>query len=466
MTRSIPAYAGEPLVSRAASRAPWVYPRVCGGTVEVAHRARSPDGLSPRMRGNPSRQVCGQPGIRSIPAYAGEPHPRSPITARSEVYPRVCGGTADALAAARDGIGLSPRMRGNPAVSHTHSVPARSIPAYAGEPGCCNIPPQKEKVYPRVCGGTSLAILAFAVVPGLSPRMRGNHYRSGLRLEARRSIPAYAGEPPRGAFRRRRKWVYPRVCGGTFVSDRVRNPQMGLSPRMRGNHFRIVTALSGSGSIPAYAGEPWRRRRNSIIQRVYPRVCGGTRPGPHTPRLRHGLSPRMRGNPSGYTRGNRKIGSIPAYAGEPITATATRSNAPVYPRVCGGTPGRRPRPGGGRGLSPRMRGNLTDRRISISTSGSIPAYAGEPGQRQGLMARLGVYPRVCGGTSRNPRTVGKRRGLSPRMRGNPNPTSLCPASARSIPAYAGEPCRHNVQPLCRQVYPRVCGGTPGVETDR
>ena len=30
---SIPAYAGEPLTSGAATRKPWVYPRVCGGTI-------------------------------------------------------------------------------------------------------------------------------------------------------------------------------------------------------------------------------------------------------------------------------------------------------------------------------------------------------------------------------------------------------------------------------------------------
>ena len=70
-----------------------VYPRVCGGTHLSTIYPRALAGLSPRMRGN--RQRAGQAvvGVRSIPAYAGEPVHGDDQPGADEVYPRVCGGT-------------------------------------------------------------------------------------------------------------------------------------------------------------------------------------------------------------------------------------------------------------------------------------------------------------------------------------------------------------------------------------
>ena len=56
------------------------------------------------------------------------------------------------------------------------------------------------RVYPRVCGGTSITVRQACnlTVHGLSPRVRGNHsYRAKF------------------TERWRLSQVYPRVCGGT-----------------------------------------------------------------------------------------------------------------------------------------------------------------------------------------------------------------------------------------------------------
>ena len=69
-----------------------VYPRVCGGTCQ--HRQAN-----------------------AIPACAGEP--RYPTSAPSslKVYPRVCGGTVNDFASPSPSAeGLSPRVRGNPSL--------------------------------------------------------------------------------------------------------------------------------------------------------------------------------------------------------------------------------------------------------------------------------------------------------------------------------------------------------------
>ena len=91
--------------------------------------------------------------------------------------------------------------------------------------------------------------------------------------------------------------------------------------------------------------------------------------------------------------------------------------------------------------------------------GSIPACAGEPSGDSELYKIDRVYPRVCGGTTVSCDAVFFIRGLSPRVRGNPNSGYGCHTSSRSIPACAGEPlCAWLLRPRY-WVYPRVCGGT-------
>ena len=50
------------------------------------------------------------------------------------------------------------------------------------------------------------------------------------------------------------------------------------------------------------------------------------------------------------------------------------------------------------GLSPRVRGNHTFKRLTRGFIRSIPACAGEPGLALDMTAAKWVYPRVCGGT--------------------------------------------------------------------
>ena len=162
--------------------------------------------------------------------------------------------------------------------------------------------------------------------------------------------------------------------------------------------------------------------------RVYPRVCGGTNGAPGTPGFTRGLSPRVRGNPGPAIRPNDGPGSIPACAGEPGNRTLEEFLAGVYPRVCGGTFGYDVTDVQKVSLSPRVRGNPSFTPIVPDGMKSIPACAGEPVIRDAGAAVPEVYPRVCGGTS--------------------------------IPACAGEPRRPLLLCECAEVYPRVCGGTP------
>ena len=211
---------------------------MCGGTKSQQLISGRGLGLSPRVRGNPLEKIRADYPTRSIPACAGEPSRHCPTHSENPVYPRVCGGTnRDTHILARLG-GLSPRVRGNRPGYHLSGATIRSIPACAGEPRITPSVAMKAKVYPRVCGGTITMVSAACVFVGLSPRVRGN--RRG-RWESRPksgSIPACAGEPMPRRSPCIRLPVYPRVCGGTFVVIPFAAIPLGLSPRVRGNRHR------------------------------------------------------------------------------------------------------------------------------------------------------------------------------------------------------------------------------------
>ena len=212
-----------------------VYPRVCGGTAREYEDVQGFPGLSPRVRGNLRPAPCARGGPGSIPACAGEPIVTSTATSGWRVYPRVCGGTEMTPAGTPSETGLSPRVRGNLRTGGL-SLPARgSIPACAGEPVPDYPHCQIQRVYPRVCGGTGSPLPLPYLAKGLSPRVRGNPHRLAAGALRRGSIPACAGEPASGARAPCGKGVYPRVCGGTLrvaIDDVLAE---GLSPRVRGN---------------------------------------------------------------------------------------------------------------------------------------------------------------------------------------------------------------------------------------
>ena len=252
---SIPACAGEPSCPFMSRQMPTVYPRVCGGTARTAGVNVLVSGLSPRVRGNPVLLKANHHWRRSIPACAGEPRTIACSFSCVKVYP-----------------------------------------ACAGEPCQRSFRSTKSTVYPRVCGGTLDAIRAISHGKGLSPRVRGNHKTIPPARPCMRSIPACAGEPLNGQGRTTTLQVYPRVCGGTAVIIPVKHLGHGLSPRVRGNPLlpdavslglRSIPACAGNrirlrswkgtkGSIPACAGEPGSPAARFTRRTVYPRVCGGT----------------------------------------------------------------------------------------------------------------------------------------------------------------------------------------------
>ena len=371
--RSIPACAGQPHNDRNRSRWRPVYPRVCGAAGPLGGWINPAQGLSPRVRGSLGGNEPTRNRVGSIPACAGQPimtvshrtqrtvYPRvcgaawtswrsrppatglSPRLSRLDyacagqpqrthlpfplhrVYPRVCG------AAVADGLslvkvhGLSPRVRGSPLSSPGDPGWMRSIPACAGQParrapGAAGVYPRvrgslvlsdhrcvcgaavgaapawETSVYPRVCGAAPWESIGSTDTTGLSPRVRGSRPARVLQNPFGGSIPACAGQPLRVSPSGSEAVVYPRVCGAAVSTLLWSVCYRGLSPRVRGSQGARGNGVCASGSIPACAGQPLANANRLKGTGVYPRVCGAaTNPDSQSTTV-YGLSPRVRGS--------------------------------------------------------------------------------------------------------------------------------------------------------------------------
>ena len=202
-------------------------------------------------------------------------------------------------------------------------------------------------------------------------------------------------------------------------------------------------------------------RSSCPTTRVHPRVGGGAPRSRRSPRSPRGPSPRGRGSRRYPGAGCLGDGSIPAWAGEPRSTSPAARRCRVHPRVGGGATEVALVSEQHRGPSPRGRGSRAEARSATSTTGSIPAWAGEPSPTPSWGSSCKVHPRVGGGAIYSKSRQPSQYGPSPRGRGSHALVRDVRDATRSIPAWAGEPSK--VTP-CRpgnRVHPRVGGGASG-----
>ena len=213
------------------------------------------------------------------------------------------------------------------------------------------------------------------------------------------------------------------------------------------------------GSIPAYAGDPCLYVGTAGDNKVYPRLRGGSGILALSIQASPGLSPPTRGIRIAAIGCYPPAGSIPAYAGDPRNRERAGGAVQVYPRLRGGSC-----PCAGirnpcRGLSPPTRGIPRRTRSIPCAARSIPAYAGDPARHLVVHAARRVYPRLRGGSALVLTTLAARFGLSPPTRGIPDGGDNHILNRGSIPAYAGDPLVHTCPCQRGQVYPRLRGGS-------
>ena len=170
--------------------------------------------------------------------------------------------------------------------------------------------------------------------------------------------------------------VHPRGCGEYGRLVFIRLPAFGSSPRMRGIQMGGPVYPGLRRFIPADAGNTRRPVSPARPAAVHPRGCGEYLWPQALPLPVRGSSPRMRGIRQCGVIQQPVVRFIPADAGNTTRKTAPDSQQPVHPRGCGEYQNRQRRGGHARGSSPRMRGILHLRGLSVPAPRFIPADAG------------------------------------------------------------------------------------------
>ena len=251
------------------------------------------------------------------------------------VHPRVCGEHLPGCSLSGGDAGSSPRMRGTQRSDIDVQSLLRFIPAYAGNTRVLFCSCRAVPVHPRVCGEHCLSHVETLAFAGSSPRMRGTRKPQVFARGVRRFIPAYAGNTRSGQRDCRPAAVHPRVCGEhneCVVLDYGRN---GSSPRMRGTRVQLHAGNNARRFIPAYAGNTVGAHIPKIALPVHPRVCGEHKYASISVMGTSGSSPRMRGTRCRKSRQAHRKRFIPAYAGNTSATIWRKSGRAVHPRVCG-----------------------------------------------------------------------------------------------------------------------------------
>ena len=134
----------------------------------------------------------------------------------------------------------------------------------------------------------------------------------------------------------------------------------------------------------------------------------------------------------------------------------------VYPRVYGESSVWVVRTGRRRGLSPRVRGIPPREHLRGHVAGSIPACTGNPPRCTPRTTAAWVYPRVYGESAGSCGLPPYDAGLSPRVRGIRPCGRVRGLSQGSIPACTGNPTTTPTRTTGGGVYPRVYGESPEV----
>ena len=153
----------------------------------------------------------------------------------------------------------------------------------------------------------------------------------------------------------------------------------------------------------------------------------------------------------------RRIGIIPACAGNTACGSSCTPAPGDHPRACGEHGGKAANHADVQGSSPRVRGTHEDAVLDVISLGIIPACAGNTGACPSRRCAPGDHPRVCGEHPEKVQAVEADAGSSPRVRGTLFEHGLPHGIHGIIPACAGNTLRSKRQTCRMRDHPRVCG---------
>ena len=206
---------------------------------------------------------------------------------------------------------------------------------------------------------------------------------------------------------------------------------------MRGTLRRAFRKFRRLGIIPAYAGNTQPVSPCRQCNRDHPRVCGEHNDDTTPDYGDVGSSPRMRGTPFVVIAVTVWRGIIPAYAGNTLPVLPNPFSPRDHPRVCGEHGEIDVCMAGNMGSSPRMRGTPHDVDHGAHELGIIPAYAGNTVLMISVVDEREDHPRICGEHCLVLFPDLYLKGSSPHMRGTRPCDNGYIIIVGIIPAYAG-----------------------------
>ena len=252
--RLIPARAGNTpdaflTVTRCAA-----HPRSRGEHTCVGCGSRRGCGSSPLARGTLVIDVCRPMDERLIPARAGNTQKVTGRAHTTPAHPRSRGEHIDMLALFLLLCGSSPLARGTPSARPAAHTYPRLIPARAGNTSGISSAPSSPQAHPRSRGEHCEALRLSPSAIGSSPLARGTrNQRVGLAVPAR-LIPARAGNTPQSAAQYQASVAHPRSRGEHTAPMNVWDGFRGSSPLARGTRHKKHHSFIAERLIPARAG--------------------------------------------------------------------------------------------------------------------------------------------------------------------------------------------------------------------
>ena len=171
--RITPACAGKTYRIQFRQSPCWDHPRVCGENFGFSTMYFLMPGSPPRVRGKLFELLSDKVLDGITPACAGKTRAWHTGRVTKRDHPRVCGENKAPTSNAAIGKGSPPRVRGKRLSVHI-SLPFYGItPACAGKTSWHRKSTHLRRDHPRVCGENAPASIAFSILSGSPPRVRG-----------------------------------------------------------------------------------------------------------------------------------------------------------------------------------------------------------------------------------------------------------------------------------------------------
>ena len=272
---------------------------------------------------------------------------------------------------------------------------------------------------------------------GSSPHARGTLSAVLLDLRIIGIIPACAGNTTLYPNVSVMTWDHPRMRGEHMAKSTNCCKSLGSSPHVRGTRLYYGKQLFQQGIIPACAGNTRSASWRPPNCRDHPRMRGEHPWDTMSMYRRPGSSPHARGTHRSCFNPCSIVGIIPACAGNTRLALGYVAGTGDHPRMRGEHPSFRKENSTRKGSSPHARGTRRLRLHEIVMRGIIPACAGNTVTRIVTTALTRDHPRMRGEHASHGRTNCPCGGSSPHARGTPLGYNVNVSSSGIIPACAG-----------------------------